>query len=204
MFGVARRGTGISRYVLLFFAILLTSAQIVALSHASLSSLSNTIHPTLPPLQINSTFARQKAARVGGTTGDSQDLEEGADEFLAVEEIERDVDEMELQAEEVEEEEETKEEMPRKLDSKSLPSARGFASSSFGKISTPSAPLSVEVVPVAAVAAASFIVAPVRPVVLKKAVPEIKKVAVAANATEPAEEDSDDEMPEIDMGSDDE
>lgn len=203
MFGVARRGTGISRYVVLLFAILLTSAQVVALSHASLSSLSNTIHPTLPPLQINSTFARQKAARVGGTTGDSQDLEEGADEFLAVEEIERDVDEMELQAEEVEEEE-TKEEMPRKLDSKLFPSARGFASSSFGKISTPSAPILVDVVPVAAVAAASFIVAPVRPAVLKKAVPEIKKVAVAANATEPAEEDSDDEMPEIDMGSDDE
>lgn len=40
------------------------------------------VHPRLPPMQVNQTFARQRAERVGRDVGDEIDVIDGANEFL--------------------------------------------------------------------------------------------------------------------------
>jgi hypothetical protein len=40
------------------------------------------VHPRLPPLQVNQTFARQRAERVGRDVGDEEDLRDGVVEFI--------------------------------------------------------------------------------------------------------------------------
>lgn len=65
------------------------------------------IHPSLPPQQVNTTFARQKAERVGGSggLGDERDLEEGASEFAPRVVVKRGADGMEVDEEDEEDEE---------------------------------------------------------------------------------------------------
>lgn len=176
--------------------------QIKSIAFAALAQFSAQIHPTLPPLQTNSTFARQKALRVGGSIGDEEDLIEGTDEFapkLIVLREAGDEEEMVVDEEEEEVVEVVKE-------SKGFPSSSGFASSGFPLpiapvvVPTVAAPISEDVFIPTPIAASSFIVAPVRPVT--KAAPQ--KTAVKQVVVEEEEDDSDDDMPEIDMASDEE
>ncbi|KAM0749761.1 hypothetical protein T439DRAFT_357288 [Meredithblackwellia eburnea MCA 4105] len=63
--------------------------EIRALATSALTTFSSLAHPTIPPLQVNSTLAREKQARLGGTVGDDIDIEDGAAEFaVADEEVE--------------------------------------------------------------------------------------------------------------------
>lgn len=55
--------------------------QVQQISIAALASFSTLIHPALPPLQVNSIFARLQKERTGGPVGDEIDIVEGAAEF---------------------------------------------------------------------------------------------------------------------------
>lgn len=80
--------------------------QISSLSHSALTSLSSQIHPLLPPQQVNTLLARQRAERVGGALGDQMvDLEEGSREFAKRRVEEREGVGMEMDSDEEQEEE---------------------------------------------------------------------------------------------------
>ncbi|KAK4052183.1 hypothetical protein OIV83_002478 [Microbotryomycetes sp. JL201] len=58
-----------------------SDVAVQSLCSSTLSVLTNTIHPIVPPLQVNSAFLKQKQLDVGGAVGDDQDVERGASEF---------------------------------------------------------------------------------------------------------------------------
>jgi hypothetical protein len=173
--------------------------QIKQISIDALISFSALIHPVLPPLQINSTFARLKAERVGGTVGDSIDLEEGAQEFAAVEEEEKDALQAEDEGMEVDEEPQENEEVAKMVEMKNTSE---FPKSSFPTFTASSTFTSTSITtslatkPAVMVAPSSFIVAPVRPAAVVK---KVEAITVGSD-----DEDDDEAMPIIDMGSDDE
>ena len=180
--------------------------QIKSISLHALAQFSSLIHPALPPLQTNGTFARQKALRVGGSIGDEEDLLDGADEFAPNYVVLKEAGEEEEEEEMVIDDEEEMKEVEVK---------KGFPSSGFGAggFHMPMRPVIVtstidatteeeDVFIPTPVAASSFIVAPVRPTA--KVIPQKSAPKKAVVEQEEGEEDSDDDMPEIDMGSDDE
>ncbi|KAL8281544.1 hypothetical protein RQP46_006228 [Phenoliferia psychrophenolica] len=57
--------------------------EIRTIATRALTDFSALIHPSLPPIQANTTFARAKAERLGGAVGDELSIQEGADEFGA-------------------------------------------------------------------------------------------------------------------------
>lgn len=67
--------------------------KIKCLSITALTKFSTLIHPSLPPLQINTTFERLKQERLGGPVGDDISITTGANEFRSKEEGEEDVEE---------------------------------------------------------------------------------------------------------------
>jgi hypothetical protein len=109
----------------------LRTKQIKSLSVRALSSLSSLIHPSLPPSQINTTFARQRLERQGGPVGDDQCIVEGATEFRAKEDEAREAEAMEVDVDvEVREKVEVVVEQPSVMPSFS--SSKGFGAMSGG------------------------------------------------------------------------
>lgn len=177
------------------------SAQVKRISIDALSTFSRLIHPSLPPLQINSTFARLKAERVGGSLGDDIDLKEGAEEFapvnVEVEEVSDDVDmEVDVVRKEVKQLEVAV--APASVPKSTFAASSNASFATFGTtFSTPFAIApATPVALVAAVASSSFIVAPPQTAIARP-------TPVVRQDIEPDEDSDDEGMPEIDMRSDD-